>query len=80
VLIFNAPLRGPSGEFEVSVVFLSVCAVHESVVEDFGMRHAVSEGIWVWVEDLRDLEGLLRANARADPGMTSNAHGPLVLA
>jgi hypothetical protein len=80
VLIFNAPLRGPSGKFEVVLCVLAVCAVHESVVADFGMRHAVSEGLWVWIEDQADLEGLLRVNARVDPGMISNVHGPLVLA
>jgi hypothetical protein len=80
LLIFTAPMRGRSGEFEVVLCILAVCEAHESVVEDFGMRHAVSEGFWMPVEDQADLEGVLRVNARMNPGMASNVHGPLVLA
>jgi hypothetical protein len=80
LLIFNAPMRGPSGEFEVTLCILAVCEAHESVVEDFGMRHAVSEGFWVSIDRQGDVERVLRINARINPGMASNVHGPLVLA
>jgi hypothetical protein len=73
-------MRGPSGEFEVALCILAVCEAHESAVEDFGMRHAVSEGIWVSIDHDGDVERVLRINARIDPGMASNVHGPLVLA
>jgi hypothetical protein len=79
-LIFNAPIRASSGELEVALVVLAVCPVHESAVQDFGMSRAVSEGLWVSIEGQADLESLLRINARVDPEMISNVHGPLLVA
>ncbi len=80
LLIFNAPLQKPSDKFEVMLCILAVCEAHENIIRDFGMRHAVSEGIWMPIDDLADVERVLRVNARINPGMTSNVHGPLVLA
>ncbi len=40
----------------MSLCILAVCAAHESVVEDFGMRHAVSEGMWVSIDRQGDVE------------------------
>jgi hypothetical protein len=49
-------------------------------VQDFGMSRAVSEGVWVSIEGQADLERLLRVNARVDPEMITNVHGPLLVA
>jgi hypothetical protein len=79
-LIFNAPIRASSGELEVALVMLGVCPLHESAVEEFGMSRAVSEGLWVSLDNEGDLERMVRANARVAPEMITNVHGPLLVA
>ncbi len=64
----------------MALVMLGVCPLHESAVQEFGMSRAVSEGLWVSLDNEGDLERLIRANVRVDPEMITNVHGPLLVA
>lgn len=78
-IAYAAVRRG--GEVEVTLVVLGVCAMHRDTVQLWFARRALSEGIWVPVEDEADVDRLsLVAGRRTDSETISNVEGPVLVA
>ncbi len=78
--MFNAPVRGPEGDLVVALVVLGVCEIHRQAVQEWSAARSVSDGVYVQVEDLADVDRLSLLARRTDSAAISNADGPLLVA